>query len=381
MTTRVSLFIVIAILLAGCGDVPPEPESSIQAAPVSVAVAMSTVEQWPSLYEATGTVRARSSTIVSSKWMGYVRDVRVQVGDRVTAGQLLASLDSRDLDAPLNRASAARAEIKSAIPEADGAVSAAKARLDLVESTFRRMRELYEKKSISDQEFDESTAKLKSAQADLTMARARRAQLDDKTAQAEQELRATQVARSYAEIQSPVAGMVTAKSVDPGNLAAPGAPLLTIEGGGYRLEASIEASKLSRIRMGQPVAVTFDGIDGSMNAAVSEIVPAVDASSRSYIVKINLASAAALRSGIFGRATFQLGSRPVLAIPVSAVIERGQLQSVFVTDGGAARTRLVTLGVRQKDHVEILSGLSSGEKVIVAAPQTLSDGTKVEVRP
>ncbi len=102
-------------------------------------------------------------------------------------------------------------------------------------------------------------------------------------------MRATEVTRSYAEVLAPFAGVVTAKSVEPGNLALPGAPLLTIEReGAYRLEASVEESQLAAIRVGQPVSVTLDGVDRTLDARVSEIVPAVDAASRAYIVKIDL---------------------------------------------------------------------------------------------
>ena len=144
----------------------------------SVSVVTPAVQQWPAIYEATGTVRARTSAIIAAKWMGYVREVKVQVGDRVREGQLLVVLDARDLDASANQAAAAREEVRNGIPEADSAVAAAKANLDLVQSTFKRMNELYEKKSISDQEFDEASAKLKAAQAGFEMARAKRTQLD-----------------------------------------------------------------------------------------------------------------------------------------------------------------------------------------------------------
>jgi membrane fusion protein, multidrug efflux system len=377
--------IPFSIWLAGCGE-PPEAPTPAQPQAVAVHVVTANIEQWPTIYEATGTVRARTSAIISAKWMGYVREVKVQVGDRVREGQLLVALDARDLDASANRAAAARDEVRNAIPEADSAVAAAKASLDLAQSTFKRMNELYEKKSISDQEFDEASAKRKAAQAAFEMARAKRSQLDAKLAQAGEEVRATQVTRSYAEVQAPFAGIVTAKSVDPGNLATPGAPLLTIERDGYRLEASVEESKLSSIRLGQPVSVTLDGINHTFDARVSEIVPAVDAASRAYTVKIDLPGEPSLRSGIFGHARFRLGSRQVLAIPFAAVSERGQLQSVFVEEQGVeehglARTRLITLGDKSKDEVEVLSGLSAGDKVILPVPQGLADGARVEVAP
>jgi RND family efflux transporter MFP subunit len=261
-------------------------------------------------------------------------------------------------------------------------VAAAKANLDLAQATFKRMQDLFSKKSISNQEFDEASAKLKAAQAAHDIARARRVQLDAQAARVQQEVRATEVARSYAEITAPFAGVVTAKSADPGALALPGAPLLTIEReGAYRLEASVEESRLSAIRVGQAVSVTLDGEDRTLEARVSEIVPAVDAASRSYTVKIDLPSAPVLRSGVFGRASFQLGSRPTLTIPAAAVSDRGQLQSVLVAENGVARIRMITAGQKSKDQVEVLSGLTAGEKVIFPVPRGLADGARVEARP
>jgi RND family efflux transporter MFP subunit len=337
-------------------------------------------------YEATGTVRARTSSVISAKLMGYVREVKVQAGDRVREGQLLVTLDTRDLDVSSRRAEAAREEVRSGVPESDSAVAAAQANLVLAQVTFGRMRDLFQKTSISDQEFDEASAKLKAAQAAYEMAQARRLQLNSKLAQVDQEVRATEVTRSYADVLAPFAGVVVSKSVDPGSLALPGAPLFTVEReGAYRLEASVEESRLATIRIGQPVSVTLDGVDrtadGAMDARVSEIVPAVDAASRAYTVKIDLPALPALRSGVFGRAVFQLGSRSLLAIPAGAVTERGQLQSVLVTDHGIARTRLITTGRKVRDRIEVLSGLTAGEKVIFPIPEGLSDGAAVEVRP
>src|SRR5262249_44808721 len=159
--------------------------------------------------------------------------------------------------------------------------------------------------------------------------------------------------------------------VEPGNLTAPGAPLLTIEReGAYRLEASVDESRFAFVKPGQSVEVALDALalDRHAAARVSEIVPAVDAASRTYTVKIDLPSLPNLRCGMFGRAWFRVGTRKVVALPVKAMIERGQLQSVFVVEDGAARTRMVTTGRRWQDAVEVLSGLSEGEKVVAPVP-------------
>ena len=377
MRPALFLLIPLSIALAGCSE-PRQILAKGEEKSVNVSVIEAARQQWPSTYEAAGTVRARVSTVISAKWMGYVREVHVNVGDHVREGQLLVDLDARDLDAGSSRAEAAREEVRNGIPEADSAVASAKSNLDLVQATFRRMKDLYDKKSLSDQEFDEVSARLKAAELSLDMARARRAQFDSKLAQADQELRSAQVARSYGSIHAPFAGIVIVKSVDPGTLAAPGAPLLTIEREIYRLEASVEESKLRLIRTGQPVSVKLDGIERTFGSRVSEIVPSVDASARAYTVKIDLPAERHLRSGMFGRAVFSFGSREALVIPAGAVVERGQLQSIFVVDGGAARTRLITLGARAGESVEVLSGLNAGDQVIFPAPPGLADGARVE---
>ena len=371
-----------AAILSGCGGSETHPGTASDAPAIPVRSVPVRAQDWPDAYEATGTVRARTAAVMSSKVMAYVRQVSVQVGDRVHDGQELITLDAQDLDANVRRAEAAYAEVRSAIPEADNGVLAARANLDLAQATFKRMDELASKKSISNQEFDESSARLKSAQAAYDMARARRSQLDSKLAQAEQEIRAAKIMRDYTRIAAPFAGVVTARSVEPGNLAAPGAPLLTIErAGAFRLEASVAESRLPSVETGQTVEVALEALDRRLTARVSEIVPAVDAASRAYTVKIDLPSLPNLRSGMFGRAWFPLGSRQVIVVPAAAVVARGQLETVFVMDHGVVRNRLITTGRRRPDAAEVLSGLSEGESVVSPIPAALADGARVEARP
>jgi len=376
------VLVLVAVLafLAACGSNPASQPSS-PSAPVAVHTVTVALQDWPSTYEATGTVRARTSANIASKVTGYVQQVTVQQGDRVSAGQTLVVIDTRDLDANYRRADAGVAEVNSAIPEADSAVAAAKANLDLARVTAKRIDELAAKKSVSNQEVDESNARLQSAQANYDMARAKRTQLQSRLDQATEERHAAAIMRDYGRIAAPFAGIVTAKNVNPGDLATTGAPLLTIERqDGFRLEAAVDESKLASVRNGQSVRYALDLAECAGQGRVSEVVPAVDPASRSYIAKIDLPACAGLRSGMFGRAFFQLGSRKAIAVASAAVTERGQLQSVFVADGDSAHARLVTVGERSGDAVEILSGLNPGESLIAPAPPGLADGTKIEVR-
>ena len=381
MSGKLAGMVMSTLLLVGCREETVKRASVPPAAAIPVRVAEVTSEGWPGVYEATGTVRARNVATISSKVMGYVQQVNAREGDHVRAGQLLIMIEAHDLDAAYRKAELGRAEVQASIPEADYAAAGAKANLELAQITFKRVQELASKKSVTTQEFDEASARVKAAQANYDMARSRRTQIDSRLAQAEQEIRSANIAREYARITAPFAGLVTAKNVEAGNLATPGAPLLTIEqDGAYRLEVAVDESKAPAVRLGQMVEVTLDAVTRKAIARVSEIVPSVDAASRAYTVKVDLPVMPNVRTGMFGRACFPQSARTVLTLKGAAVVERGQVQQVFVAENGSAHARLVTLGQREKDFVEVLSGLTAGEKAIVPIPSDLRDGALVEIR-
>ncbi|MCL4851339.1 MAG: efflux RND transporter periplasmic adaptor subunit [Bryobacteraceae bacterium] len=377
--------IPIAVLLsslAACSHDSGKKSQTPPAAPVPVKTLTVTGTDMPAVYEAVGTVKARTAATISSRVMGYVRDVRVAVGDRVRAGQLLVTIDSRELEAVYGQAEAARAEAQSAIAEVENSVSAAKANLELSQVTFNRMKDLFEKRSISNQEYDEAAARLEVAKANLQMAQSKRTQLAAKVRQADAAVRSAGIVRGYAQITAPFAGIVTEKHVDPGNLASPGAPLLTVEqAGAYRLEVPVEESRLGSIQSGRTVEVVLDALNQRLQARVSEVVPAIDAASRTFLVKIDLPRIAHLGSGLYGRAVFQTGVRQGIVVPADAIARRGQVLSVLVAGDGIARTRLVTTGRERDGRIEILTGLVQGEKLIYPVPPPVLDGARVEVQP
>jgi RND family efflux transporter MFP subunit len=372
-----------ALLQSACGGGhEPRRTEAAERPPVPVKIVEARAIEWPSVYEAPGTVRARNAATISSKVMGYVREVRVQPGDTVRDGQVLVIIDSRDLESAVLQAQAAEQEARSATAEADNGVAAAKAQLTLAQVTFKRMDDLFQKKSISNQEFDEAQARLRTAEANYQMALSRRTQLDSKIAQAKQSVESASVMRSYAEIKAPFAGVVTDKRAESGQLATPGTPLLTIEqGGAFRLEAPVEESRLGSVRLGQTVAVTLDASGQTLTARVQEIVPAVDPVSRAFVVKAALPLSSELRSGLFGRLRLQRGSHQAIVVPAGAVSQRGELQTVFVVENGVARGRMVTTGQQHDGNAEVLSGLRPGERVVYPRPAELTDGARVEVRP
>jgi RND family efflux transporter MFP subunit len=292
------------------------------------------------------------------------------------------TLDSKELDTAQRQAEEAQREARSAEAEVNAAIAAAKAQLDLTQTTFRRMRELFEKRSISNQEFDEAQAKVRLAEARLEMAQAKRKQLEARISQSGEAVKSAGIMRDYSQVTAPFAGVVTEKRVEPGNLATPGAPLLLIEqAGAFRLEVPVDESLLGGLKRGQRIEVLLEALDRTLMAPVAEIVPVVDAATRSVTVKLDLPAVANLRSGMSGRARFAGGVGRALVAPASAIRSEGSLQTLFVADGGVARSRMVTLGDRRSDQAQVLTGLAEGERVITPIPVALRDGDRVEVRP
>jgi multidrug efflux pump subunit AcrA (membrane-fusion protein) len=380
---RIAAAALTAGLLASCGNRDSKEVKATQHSPVAVTVATVSERELPTVYEAVGTVRAKTSSVISSRMTGYIRQVHVGLGDQVKIGQVLITLDSQDTDSQIRQAEAALAEVHSVQPEIESAVAAAKAQLDLTQTTFARMQDLFGKKSISNQEFDEAAAKVKVATANYNLAESKRSQLSARVEQAEQAIRSAKIAQSYATITAPFAGTVTEKPVESGILASPGTPLLTIEqAGALRLEASVEESRLAQVRVGQTVAVVVDAVTGPLSGRVTEIVPSVDSASRTFLAKIDLPQRPQLRPGQFGRARFSLGQQKALTIPTASLSVRGQLQMVYVIDSsGLARSRMVTTGAVSGQETEVLSGLSAGESIVSPLTPGVADGARVEVRP
>jgi len=255
-------------------------------------------------------------------------------------------------------------------------LTAADSELALADSTLKRFQTLYERKSVSPQEFDEVKTRQQAAAARRDMARAEQEQAHAAVAQAKTTL-------EYTRIRAPFDGVVTEKKLDSGAFASPGMPIFTVEDvRHYRLEATINEGDLAFARIGQSVQVLIDALGTSeVRGKVVEIVPAADPASRSFLIKIDLPSDPRLRSGLFGRVQLSRGQRASLLVPQTAVVERGQLQGVFVLDQNKVATlHYVTLGKPTQSDVEILAGLQDGDR-LVATPGSLElDGKRIEAQ-
>lgn len=357
-----------SLTLVGCSS----ERQTVNAAPETVSnvsIVSAQSANIPDVVEAVGTLRAAETSQLAAQMMGNIVEIRAHEGDRVQHGQVLAVLDDAQPRAALDRAAAAdlAAQQEIAASESDFA---------LAEATFKRYQTLFEKKSVSPQEFDEIKARYQAAQARRDMAQAGQAQAKAAFQQA-------RTALSYTHIVAPFDGLVTEKKADVGTLASPGMPIFTVEDPRrYRLEATVNETDLHYVRQGQQVSVLIDALgDRELKGKVVEIVPAADPASRSFLVKVELPSDPALRSGLFGRAQFARGERSALLIPRSAVVERGQLQGIYVLDQNRiAGLRYITLGKPSADQVEVLAGLQAGETLIADPDNRELSGKKIESR-
>jgi RND family efflux transporter MFP subunit len=208
--------------------------------------------------------------------------------------------------------------------------------------------------------------------------------------------------RSYAEVTAPFDGRIVDRLCEIGDLATPGRPLLRVEDASQvRVHLSIAEDRLGLLTESMTLPVTIPALDDQIfEATVVQIVPAVDASTRSFLVKLDLPGDSSLRAGLFVRAAFPGELRPVIRAPKNSIVRRGGLTGAFVDLGGKARFRLLVLGsegsgprqvqggvwtASREESVEmpsvvVASGLAAGDRLILDPPPDLEEGSPIEVR-
>jgi RND family efflux transporter MFP subunit len=331
-----------AVALAGCAKHEPASVADAAAAlpPATVHVAVVHLVDTPVLTELTGSIRPVQRAALAAKVMGTIAELPVVLGQRVASGDLLLKISA--------------AEISAKVVQAQAQLNSARRDLD-------RERDLLAKGA--------STADLVKG-------------LEDRYAMTEAMVHEAETMLGYATIRAPFAGVIAKKFVDAGDLAAPGQPLLELEGtGAFQVEVAVPDSLVGPLTVGQQVDVAVPSTATAFKGLVTEISSAADAAAHTVLVKLAVPQEATVRSGQFARVT--LAGRPVraLLVPAAAVTRLGQMERVFVASADKhAVLRLVKTGATQGDRVEILSGLDDGETVIVAPPASLREGQPLEVR-
>jgi len=338
----VKQILVALLLLTGCGSKEEPATTVVSAAPqktIQVVVVEAQSTSVPIRVEVTGQVAPIFQATLSSRIQGTIDKLLVREGSRVSKGQLLIQLDSRDLQADLARA---RAEVENA-----------KAHLD-------RMNQLYAQDAVSKQEMENATRAYRVAEANR---------------------RAVEAQLSYTMVRAPFEGVITEKKVEAGELASPGQPLLKMEDPQrLRLEATVAEGDLKSVSRGDKIPVVIDALGGqALTGLVSQILPAGDPQTHTFMVKVDLPNTPGLKTGMFGRFQLDKGLTQTILVPSAAVVERGELSSLYVVGSDqTARLRWVKLGRRFEQQVEILSGLNIGERVLVDGSRGV-DGAAVQI--
>lgn len=356
MKKSIILFTTLAIL-SSCGS--KKEEKTKETIQVQLASTGSTIGE--GFVSASGKIEAENSANLSTRMMGYVTRVNVKVGQQVHAGQQLISINSADL-------SAKKGQVNASIIQAQAAYNSAK-------KDYERFKTLFGQQSASQKELDDMTTRYEMAKAGLEAAQQMRKEIDAQF--------------SYSNISAPFSGIVTNTFVKEGDMANPGMPLVSVEGGGrLQVMAMVSENVISYIKVGMPVKVDIKSMDKMVEGTVSEVSLSAKNTGGQYLVKINLkAIDKQILSGMFVNVQFPVASNDMIKnqeqasiwVPETALVKEGQLTGIYALGHeNTAILRWVRLGKKSNGLVEILSGLSSGEQYITEANGKLYNGVKVK---
>lgn len=371
--------------LIACGTREEGTEAKARA-PVAVMVAPVSAIDTTERLEAGGVVAAQESASISSRLVATIAAIHVKAGDRVRTGDVLITLDARDITGQTDLARSSAVAAEKALALARTAQSAAEAEHHLAETSQNRIATLHARNSATDQERDEAEERLSAATARLAGAQAAIEAAEANLASARASVGVATATESFITMRAPFDGLIIERLTDPGNMAAPGVTLLRIESGGSRQAlVRVDEARAPYVHIGDRVGVLLDpaddqaaGDDG-LEGVVAEVARAVGADQRTFTVKVNLPSTVTARTGSFARVVFRGAPRRALLVPAGAILRHGQVLSVYVVQDGVARLRLIRAGTSSPEGVEVLTGLDAGESIVVSPGAALADGLAVTV--
>ncbi|UMB61504.1 efflux RND transporter periplasmic adaptor subunit [Lutibacter sp. A80] len=350
------LTVITLTIITSCGDDKAKVVDNRVAVDVTISTPSSEVGNF---ITASGKVEAAQNANLSTRNMGYVNKVHVNVGDKVSKGQLLLSINSADI-------SAQKAQVGASIAEATAAFNSA-------EKDYNRFKALFETNSASQKEMDDMTANYEMAKARLEAANQMKNQVNAQL--------------SYSNITAPFSGVITGKFINAGDMANPGVPLISIENPSkFQVIAMVPESEITSIKNGSTVSVLIKSTNQILNGTVTEVSSSTKNTGGQYLVKIVLEETAVkLLSGMFASVQFPTEkaseeNTPIL-IPTASIVERGELRGVYVvSQSNTALLRWLRLGKEFGDKVEVLSGLSVDDKFVLTAESKIVNGSKLNVQ-
>jgi len=354
---KIARILPIIALAFACGE-----DTSIKTptnTPILVTIESVAARDSHPWVSASGTIEAVNSATLSTRMMGYVESIPVKVGQRVSKGQLLVSLNSTDL-------SAKRAQANASIAEAQAAYQNA-------EKDYRRFHNLFEQNSASQKELDDMTARWEMAKARLEAAQQMRNEVEAQFA--------------YTNIRAPFSGTITNTFVDEGAMANPGIPLIALEGPSiFEAKVSVPESEIIKIEHGDTVKVSVKSTGIELKGRVSELSSSAINTGGQYIATIQLIdSDPSVLSGMYVNVQFPVKASDkatgTISIPKDALVHQGGLSGIYtVSESGTALLRWLRLGKSFGNEVEVLSGLRPDERYIVSAEGRLYNGAAISIK-
>lgn len=327
--------------IIGCGGGEKHSDASPAKSPVSVQLVQVEKRDGFSYNELLGSVVARQRADIQTKVQARVEKIPVGIGSRVREGDLLVEFDTR---------------------ETRSRVQQARALNEQATQDMKRFETLLAQNAATQQEYDGVKARKSVADAALQEAEAM---------------------LTYARISAPFSGTITRKDINEGDLAVPGRPLLTLEDeSSLQLVVSLPESQREYLRIGDTLQVGHSNAGATISGIVEELSPSADPISRSLTAKLALAKDERLHAGQVARLLIPSARNAELLLPQSAVVRRGQLELVYsVADDGIASLKLIRTGRTLGDKIEILSGLTGEERIVLNPSASLEDRDPVVVQP
>jgi len=330
---------VAALSLQGCEQQSSKIQSQSTVVTQASTLSLQSTEI-PARYVTSGTVTSDHRVSINSRISGYIRKLPVREGDKVRKGQVLVRVD------PVN---------------ANQALVQAQADLANARAELKRYEELFRAHAETQQQLDRVRLRYKVARSRVEQARNQ---------------------LSYAEVRSPVDGVVVEKRLSKGDLASPGAAILILEDPSSLLvETHVSEQFVSGIHEGDKVEIEISSLRRIFSGVIRQVVQAADAVSHQFLIKIALQPFEDVHPGMYAQAGFKVGSRTALMVPGEAVIKRAGLNGIYIVDAlGIARYRQIRIGQLKGDSVEVLAGLHDGDVIAWNGNPSLRTGMQVQAR-
>ncbi|HUU43834.1 MAG TPA: efflux RND transporter periplasmic adaptor subunit, partial [Planctomycetota bacterium] len=319
----------------------------------------------PRFHEVVGTIHSRDEVDVSPRITARVVSITKRSGETVTKGEVMVQLDDTDLKATHEGAVQALDAAKSALSTARSREIGARASFEVAKKDYERMKQLVESGTIPKSRYDKAEGDFLAAQAVLEQTAFGISIADADVRRAAENVNAAQAVLDYTVLRAPLSGIVSDRLADPGDMATVGNPVLKVfDPERLMLEAGVREDLVQKVTIGMKARFAVQALGREYEGDVREIVPSVDPSSRTFLVKVCLGKSESLMPGMFGRLFVPLGEEEVLLVPERYLTRIGQLEYLDVRTTSGAVRRLVKTLPHGKDMLRVISGLSPGETIV-----------------